>query len=313
MTTSKVMSDALSATRESKRIEFKEQFSTDEPGAWCELIKDVASMANAGGGIIVIGLDDRGVPSGWDPSTFLDLDPADLTNRIGKYTGEQFDGFAISEESKGGSRLGTLTIAAKTESPLVFEKPGTYALDTGQQRTAFSQGTIYFRHGAKSEPGNARDLSRFIRAELLRQRRELLANVRKVSMAPRDSKVIVVSPSTGPQESIERFRVVDDPLAPAVARTDYDVTHPYRQKELMSTINGRIGKQVVGPYEVLSLRRVYGIDERPEFFHRPKFSGSPQFSDALVAWILTEYQRDSRFIEQAVQTYSAARKRASSR
>jgi hypothetical protein len=103
----------------------------------------------------------------------------------------------------------------------------------------------------------------------------------------------VVTPRTGPQESINRFRVVDDPQAPAVARTDYDVTHPYRQKELMATINERVGERVVGSYEILSIRRVYKIDDRPEFFHRAKFSGfSPQFSDALVSWLLTEYQND---------------------
>ena len=98
----------------------------------------------------------------------------------------------------------------------------------------------------------------------MRQRKELLANVRKVSLAPQNSKIIVVSPKSGPSETIDKFRVVDDPQAPAVARTDYDVTHPYRQKELMATINARVGNKVVGPYEIRSVRRIYKIDDRPE-------------------------------------------------
>lgn len=300
--------EALLASRENKRIEFKEQFSAAEPGAWCELIKDIAALANSGGGVLVIGLDSAGKPSGWDPSQFLGTDPADITNLFAKYTGDQFDGFAISEGRKGGKRVAAIKIGPKGVSPLVFEKPGTYSIGPSLQKTAFSRGTTYFRHGAKSEPAVSADLARFIRSELLRQRRELLANVRKLSLAPRDSKVIVVSPKSGPEETINKFRVVDDPSAPAVARTDYDVTHPYRQKELIATINDRLGEKLVGPYEILSLRRTYKIDERPEFFHRHKFSGSPQFSDALVSWLMTEYQSDNDFFAKAVERYSASRK-----
>jgi len=300
--------EALAATRESKKVEFKREFSADQPGAWCELIKDIAAMANSGGGVIVIGLENDGTPAGWDPTSFLAIDPANVVNNLAKYVGDQFDGFEISEAKKSNCRVATIKIQARLVSPLVFEKPGTYEIEPGKQKTAFSRGSVYFRHGAKSEPGTSSDLARYIRSELSLQRRELMANVRKISTAPRDSKVLVVSPKTGPKETIDRFRVVDDPSAPALARTDYDVTHPYRQKELMSTINARVGQKVVGPYEVLSARRLYRIDERPEFFHRPKFSSSPQFSDAFVSWLTTEYQNDPEFFKKSVAGYSAIRK-----
>ena len=55
-------------------------------------------------------------------------------------------------------------------------------------------------------------------------------------------------------------------------------------------------------------RRVYRIDERPEFFHRPKFSSSPQFSDAFVSWLITEHQSDPKFFKNAVASYSAMRR-----
>ena len=228
-------------------------------------------MANSGGGVIVIGLENDGTPSWWDPTAFLAVDPANVVNILAKYVGDQFDGFEISGAKKSNRRVAAIKIQARLGSPLVFEKPGTYEIEPGKQKTAFSRGSVYFRHGAKSEPGTSTDLARYIRAEFSAQRRELMANVRKISTAPRDSKVLVVSPKTGPQETIDKFRVVDDPGAPALARTDYDVTHPYRQKELIATINVRVEEKVAGPYEVLSVRRVYRIDERPEFFHRPKF------------------------------------------
>ena len=43
--------------------------------------------------------------------------------------------------------------------PLVFARPGTYSVPGGKQKTAFAQGTVYFRHGAKSEPGTTEDLA----------------------------------------------------------------------------------------------------------------------------------------------------------
>jgi hypothetical protein len=133
-----------------------------------------------------------------------------------------------------------------------------------------------------------------------------LQNLRKASAAPEGSEIIVVTPTAGPAETVDRFRVVDDPGAPAVARTDFDVTHPYRQKELVNTLNEHIGATIVGPYEILAARRVYGIDDRPEFFHRPKF-GSPQYSEAFVAWLTTEYESDPDFFVKAKDAYKASR------
>lgn len=299
---------ALSAGRESKHIEFKGQFEDASPGSKCEIIKDIVALANSGGGSIVIGLDDRGNPTKCDCKPFLEMDPADLSNSILKYVGEAFDDFEIFSKTKNDEQVVVLNVGPKTESPLVFENPGTYKIDEKQQKTAFARGTIYFRHGAKSEPATSADLSRFIKQELSLQRKELLANVKKISVAPRNSKVIVVSPTSGPRETVERFRVVDDPDAPALARTDYDVTHPFRQKELIETINERIGHPAVTSYSIQSLRRIYDIDDRPEFFHRPKFSGSPQFSDALVSWLITEYQTDNEFFHKAIAEWGEIRR-----
>jgi hypothetical protein len=299
------LAEALAAKRASKWIELKAEFWPDSPGAWCGLVKDVVAIANSGGGVIVVGVDERGVATAWDPSVLLGLDTAVLVDAIAKYVGERFETFEVTESEKSGKKLAVFSIGARRGSPLIFEKPGTYVDAEGRHQIAFARGTVYFRHGAKSEPGLARDLTRFAHNEAARARRDLLKNVRKVSSAPQGSEVIVVTPKAGPAGTVGRFRVVDDPSAPAVARTDFDVTHPFRQTELVKTINDRAGTKIVGPYEILCVRRVYGIDNRPEFFHRPKF-GSPQYSDALVSWLMTEYQRDPQFFDNAKE---AARSR----
>jgi hypothetical protein len=47
--------------RESRGLDFKEQFNPDVPGEWCRLIKDnIVAIANSGGGWIVVGVKDNG-------------------------------------------------------------------------------------------------------------------------------------------------------------------------------------------------------------------------------------------------------------
>jgi predicted HTH transcriptional regulator len=84
---------ALAASKESRRIEFKSEFEPTQVGAWCEILKDIAALANSGGGIILFGVDDSGDPTGWNPRPLLSVDSADISNQIIKYTGENFDDF----------------------------------------------------------------------------------------------------------------------------------------------------------------------------------------------------------------------------
>jgi predicted HTH transcriptional regulator len=179
---------ALGATRETKRIEFKSEFDPDLPGAWCELLKDIVAIANSGGGTILFGLDNSGRTCGWDARKLLDIDVADIANQLAKYTGEHFDDFTTHERIKSRKKIALMIVGARTGSPLVFVKPGTYSIEPGKQSTAFARGTIYFRHGAKSEPGTSKDIERFVNAEVARVRKDWLRNVRKVSVAPRDSE-----------------------------------------------------------------------------------------------------------------------------
>jgi hypothetical protein len=43
------------ARRESKRVDFKKSFDIASTGEWCEMIKDIVTMANSGSGAIVVG------------------------------------------------------------------------------------------------------------------------------------------------------------------------------------------------------------------------------------------------------------------
>src|SRR5689334_11765945 len=133
-----LIKEALSATRERRAVEFKREFVPSAPGAWLELLKDIAAIANSGGGILIIGLENDGKPSDIEPVDLLKTDLADVVNRFQKYIGEQYDDFEICEAKKKQRRLAAIVVHGRTGSPIVFEKPGTYRVEDGvqQQRTA---------------------------------------------------------------------------------------------------------------------------------------------------------------------------------
>jgi schlafen family protein len=215
-----VVKKALTAKRESKHIEFKQSFDPASGRAWCELIKDLVAIANSGGGIIVFGLDSLGNPTGEPSETVASLDPADIANKISKYTGLVDFEFEIRALEKAGHKLIAFLIQAAT-IPLVFEKPGTYDIGGNEQRTAFSVGTVYFRHGAKSEPGTSEDIRRVIERQLEHIRRSWIKGVRKVVQAPQGSQIVTVQ-STGRDAQAAlatRVRAVNDPKAIPVRLT----------------------------------------------------------------------------------------------
>lgn len=211
---------ALEAKRESKYIEFKHGFDPSSPAEWCEVIKDLVAIANSGGGIIVFGLDSVGKPT----DTCLDelgrVDPADFANRIAKYTGSVELDFEIRVLDKDGHTLFAFIIQP-VSVPIVFQKPGTYDIGSGKQRAAFSVGTVYFRHGAKSEPGTTDDIRLVIERQLESIRKSWISNVRKVVQAPPGSRIVTVQPAgrpgTLPLPTSVRF--VKDPNATPVLLT----------------------------------------------------------------------------------------------
>lgn len=164
---SDLLKKGLAAKRESKYVEFKRWFDPASKSEWCEILKDIVAITNTGGGIILFGLDSRGQPVSADLSSLLALDPAKITDQVHKYTGYHFTEFDLVQAAKAGSALAALVIQG-VSIPLVFQRPGTYAVAGGKQQTAFSQGTVYFRHGAKSEPGTTEDIRRSIERQLRR-------------------------------------------------------------------------------------------------------------------------------------------------
>jgi hypothetical protein len=216
-----LISKALTAKRESKYIEFKQDFDPTSPGEFCELTKDVVAIANSGGGIIVFGLDSGGRPTGAPLRALELIDPADIANKLTKYTGAVSLEFEVRELAKDGAKLLSFIIHP-VSIPIVFQKPGTYDIGGGKQKTAFGVGTVYFRHGAKTEPGTTEDMRNAIERQLDIIRKSWLKGVRKVVQAPQGSQIVALQPSGSPGSSpltAMTVRVVRDPKATPVLLT----------------------------------------------------------------------------------------------
>jgi hypothetical protein len=290
--TDRYLSRAASATRSSKRIALRDRLDP------VELVRDIAAMANSGGGVIVLD----GVAA---------ADEELIHEQLERYAEPEFEGFAVEPVTRNGRPAAAIVVEGAVGAPLVFTRSGRYRDSEGGEHVAFARGGLYFRHGAKSEPATGLDVRDFIRRQLDATRTQWLANIRAVMHAPDGAEVAVVETAERDEEGRPTLiRLTTDPHAPLYGQVDPDHSHPYRQKEVIREVNARLGEGTVNAFDVLSVRRVHAISEetRPEFVHVPKF-GSPQYSDAFVDWFVSEVHRDPEFIAQAKAAYLASRPR----
>jgi hypothetical protein len=283
---SRFLKRAAEASRSSKRVELKEEREVDP----VELVRDLAAMANAGGGVIV-------VPGGVDEEL--------LHEQLAEYAEPDFEAFELHDITRNGRPATAIVVKGVANTPLVFVRQGRFG-----SQVAFTRGGLYFRHGAKSEPATGADVADFIKRQLDATRTQWLSNIRAVMHAPGGAEVAVVETAERDEEGRPTLiRLTTDPHAPLYGQVDPDRSHPYRQKEVIREVNARLDGEGINAFDVLSVRRVHSITEetRPEFVHVPKF-GSPQYSDAFVDWLVSEHERDPGFFPRAKASYLATRK-----
>jgi hypothetical protein len=188
---------ARNSKKETKQIEFKCGFDPASKGEWCEIIKDVVAIANSGGGIIVFGVNDDGSLSSLPLDAIGRIDLADLSNKITKYTGCVDPLVEIQDVEREEHQLPTFMILPAA-SLLVFGIEGAYVDGTGRQKNAFGKGTVYFRHGAKSEPGTTEDIRSAFHRQLNQIRNSWLKQVKRVVRAPAGSQLLIQAPIDQP-------------------------------------------------------------------------------------------------------------------
>ena len=287
------------ADSENSEIDFKVMFDPTAGQDWCELIKDIVAMANSGGGVIVFGVNDDGTSAESDLKPIEGLDPATVVDKLKKYTDQHFAGFSLHPGMRHGAPVVVLVMSSSS-IPIVFTSPGTYDVGEGKQKTAFSKGTVYFRHGAKSDPGTSDDLRTALDRELDRIRSSWLDGINKVVTAPVGATVSVLPGEvrlTG-AETATGVRLVNDEAAPAFKAMRTDLLYPYRQKELVARVNELLAGAKVAGHDVQGVRKAHGVDGQPNFFYKPQFS-SPQYSEAFAEWMVEQHKADAGFFQKA--------------
>ncbi len=270
---------ALAATRESRRVEFREAFDAGSADDWRELSRDIVALANSGGGVVLFGVNRKGEPAG----ATVSIDRASVVAQLRQYV-DSIPDLELVTATKDGRPVVALLVG-EAVSPIVA-----------------NDGTLLFRHGAKSAPGTTKDVAGVIERRATELRRSWLTAVRRVVQKPESFLPPEVRDSDSPDAT--PIRVVDDPRAPAYRVIDYDRTHPYRQKELLAALRARLPGRVLNQFDLLAVRHVHRTDERPEFTHKPMF-GTRQYSEKFLSWLMAEAQRDERFFESARQKYAS--------
>lgn len=291
---------AHDATKESKQVDFKESCDFDSPEHSCEIVKDIVAMANSGGGTILLGVRNDGFPAGINAAALLAYDPAKITDKVAKYTGHQFANFEWVSMKRDGVEIATLLVL-EGEWPMVFSKAGTYVASNGKDKCAFHVGTLYVRHGAKSEPADSDDLRRIIDGVVTRTRREWLSGVKKVAQAPPGSSIQVVAKVTNAGlGGAAVARIVSNKDAPAVRLEDANKLFPHLGKDVIASVNRRLDGQIkINTYDFQCVKKVFRLEnDHPELCYRPFLKGSVQFSDKLIEWLVEHFSNDRTFFSR---------------
>jgi hypothetical protein len=297
------------ARTEDAQVEFKSKFAPEEKAAfWAEIVKDIVALANTNGGVIVFGINDDCSAAAFDCQSLESFDPAKITDQIAKYTDIQFHDFFIFSAVRLEGTFPAIGVYPR-RLPIVFTKVGTYNIGTKDkqvQKTAFSQGTLYFRHGAKSEPANQDDVRDAFFRELTRDRQEMLKNLSQVVEAGPGTRVIVAD-ATSPTSDV---RLTSDPSAPEIRVRDLRDTHPYRQGEAISAIRKKLERSVkLNSHDFICIKFAEKISaqSRPDLIHMPHEKASPQYSEQFVELVANKlaanenYQADCRAAFKAHQ------------
>lgn len=290
---------AREAKRESKYVDFKEQFDPRVEGEWIELIKDFVAMANSGGGVVVVGVRNDGSASGADLRPILEVDAAKIADKLVRYVAENFDEFEVHEIRRSGSRAAAIVIGSREEAPLLFQRQGTYTDAREREKTPFHRGGVYFRHGAKSEPGESVDIRGFIDRRLDGVRESWLGGIKRVVTAPRGAEIVAIERAPQPEGEPTRIRITTEEDAPVYGRIDPDITHPYRQTELIGEVNRKLPNGTeINSWDVQAVRCIYEIDPNthPDFARQGKFDLAPQYSDEFVDWLVRQIRAGQRVL-----------------
>jgi hypothetical protein len=303
-----LLTRANTMNSENRQLDFKGEFHSTKEG-WCGVIKDIMAMANTGGGIIVFGCHSDGKSSGVDCAHVADIDVANFTNKIFSYTGYHFGDLEVLSVRRGRDLCPVLLVGA-ADIPVPFTRPGEYDVTDAKgkkhDKIAFHAGTIYFRHGAKSEPATRADIGSWIKRHVEQERKAMMDGVKKVVTAPSGSVVHVLPKGSKLQvsdDAVIKVKISNDADAIKVVATAVGDTHPLLRKELIRAVKRACGR-TISTHDVVALNHHLKVfKEHPEFANKPHKVASPQYSSDYVEHLAKQLVSDDKLVAKAREAY----------
>ena len=174
-------------------VRFRESVDFSAPEQRLQLIRDVVAIANAGGGLVVVGARADGTDVGIGPERALQLAPGEVRAAVDGYiTPDELVLVTTNRSLESGRVVVEIEVPPANEPPLVLARSGEFEAADGQTRTVFAAHSVYVRRSGRVQLAR-RDDYRAWRAEAERRTRDqVLERLRLVVDAPADSVVRVV-------------------------------------------------------------------------------------------------------------------------
>jgi hypothetical protein len=215
-----------------------------------------------------------------------------------------------SRKIKRDGDLRAAIIIGSADTPIIFTRPGADVVTKGKQRPAFARGTVYFRHGAKSEPGTRDDFVGWREKTIESARKTWMAGIRKVVQAPAGHVISISSYPSFESGAVQaemaiRANVSTAPGAMHVVPQNAEDIWPYRQKDFLAEINKELGmSSLINGHDILCINSHLNVlKAHPEFAYKPHRLASPQYSKEYALWILEHHRDDPKFFQSMREEY----------
>lgn len=200
-------------------LERKRSVDLDDRLDSLRLVKEIAAMANSGGGRIIVGVLDDGNEVGIAPALAAKFDPARIGDLLDSFLSP--DRIEVDVKRRvlpAGDEVLELLVPAAVRPPLVLCKSGNYEV-AGKQQEVFGAHSVFVRRNTKAERARRADFLRWTEEAEERIRATLLERVAMVVEAPHDAHVrlvlddaVVDEPSYLLSRSTDVFQVRPDRL-----------------------------------------------------------------------------------------------------
>ncbi len=333
-------------SRESKTLEFKETFNWSSKDKYA---KSIAAFANSIGGILVFGVKDNPHDFvGLQSENFERFDESRITEYLNSVFAPEiiFEKFVYTVNRKNA---GIVVVHQATNKPVVCIK-NDGDLKESDIYFRYSARTERIKYPELRQLiEDIKEKERFLYKRILERISEvgvenaaifdilkgevkgqagsfvidktLLPKLKFINQGTFKEGGIPVLELKGEVSPIDRkttdvsvvevkTRITNDPNAPVAKLIEPDEICPHRATETVNLINSRIGEQnKIKMYDLTVIRTLFDIDEKQEFYYHP-ISGSSQYSDAFIDWVVESFNNDNNFFSENREKFRQIKKSA---